>query len=336
MNAIRIDGKTPGGNRTKLAEVIPLETPYIVQIFPVYGCNFKCNYCIHSVSLNERGFIAEKTFMDFEVFKKVIDDLAKFPQKVKMLRFAGTGEPLLHKDIAKMVDYAAKKQVAESIDIVTNGSLLTPQLSKKLIEAKLSRLRISIQGLNSIKYKKVTGLNLEFSTFIENLAYFYKNKENTQLYIKIIDCALEKDEEDKFFEIFGDICDTIAIEHLLPAVSQIDYESISNKKSKLTQNGVEVQQAEVCPQPFYLMQINPDGNIVPCCAMETAYIAGNCNDQSLYNIWNGKKYNEFRKTQLMKQKHIYSVCDKCEQYKYAMFPEDVLDNNAENIIRILK
>lgn len=336
MSAIRIDGKTPGGSRTKLSEVIPLETPYIVQVFPVYGCNFKCNYCIHSVPVNKRGYIAEKTFMNFELYKKAIDDLANFPRKIKMLRFAGTGEPLLHKDVAKMVDYAVKKQIAESIDIVTNGSLLTQELSTELINANLSRLRISIQGINSLKYKKVTGLNLNFDRFIENLTYLYKNKGQTQVYIKIIDCALEKNEEKKFFELFGNICDTIAIEHLLPAVSQIDYSNISNEESKLTQNGVEVQEADVCPQPFYLMQINPDGNIVPCCAMETAYIAGNCKDESLYDIWNGKKYNEFRKMQLSKQKENYVVCSKCQQYKYSMFPEDVLDNDAEKILKNFK
>lgn len=334
MKAIRIDGKTPGGNRTKLSEVIPLETPYIVQVFPVYNCNFRCNYCIHSVPVEKREYISEKVSMDFELYKKAIDDLCEFPRKIKMLRFAGTGEPLLHKDIAKMVEYAAKKQVADSIDIVTNGSLLTKELSQKLIKANLSRLRISIQGIDSLSYKNISGVNFNFDKFIENLTYFYQNKQDTQLYIKIIDCAIEKDQENKFFEIFGDICDTIAIEHLLPAVSQIDYSSISNNSINLTQNGANVQEVEVCPQPFYLMQINPEGNIVPCCAMETAYIAGNCKEDTLYNIWNGQKFNDFRKTQLAKQKQIYTVCNKCKQYKFAMFTEDILDNASTRLLSL--
>ncbi|MBU3176433.1 radical SAM protein [Clostridium estertheticum] len=336
MKAIRIDGKTPGGDRTKLSKVIPLETPYMVQLFPVYGCNFKCNYCIHSVPLKGRGYISEETYMDFDIYKKIIDDLSEFPQRIKMLRFAGTGEPLLHRDIAEMVEYAVKKQVADSIDIVTNGSLLTKELSRKIIKANLPRLRISIQGINSLEYKKTIGTNFDFDKFIENLTYFYENKGETQIYIKIIDCALQKDEENRFFEIFGNICDTIAIEHLLPAVSQIDYTTISNSSTKLAQNGGNVQDVEVCPQPFYLMQINPEGNVVPCCAMETVDVAGNCKEDTLYNIWNGKKYNDFRKTQLAKQKEIYSVCSKCKQYKYAMFSEDILDNDAERLLNLFK
>lgn len=334
MKAIRIDGQTPGGNRTRLAQVIPLSTPYMVQIFPVYGCNFKCNYCIHSVPKAERGYISDQFFMDWELYKKCIDDLCKFPEKIKMLRFAGTGEPLLHKNIAQMVQYAAEKQIADSIDIVTNGALLTPRLSKELIDAGLSRLRVSIQGTNASKYKETTGTTTDFDEFIKNIAYFYENRDRTQIYLKVIDCALDEGDEGRFFEIFGDICDAIAIEHLLPAVSQIDYSTISKDSfNKLTQNGAGLQDAQICPQPFYLMQINPEGNVVPCCAMETAYVAGNCNTESLYDIWNGKRLSAFRRTQLLKQKEVYSVCNHCQQYKYAMFPEDVLDNDAGRLLQ---
>lgn len=334
MRAIRIDGQTPGGVRTPLVQVLPLDTPFIVQIFPVYGCNFKCNYCIHSVPVGKRNFISEKALMDFSVYKKCIDDLCEFPQKLKMLRFAGTGEPLLHKDIAKMVEYAAIKQVAASIDIVTNGALLTPELSRELINAGLSRIRVSIQGVDSFKYYQTTGAEFDFGKFVDNLTYFYQDRGRTKMYIKIIDCALDEDDEDKFLGIFGDICDHIAIEHLLPAVSQIDYAALAKDVQQgLTQNGVQVQPAEVCPQPFYLMQINPEGNVVPCCAMETACIMGNCREESLLSIWGGKKYDEFRQKQLLKQKDFYPVCKKCQQYKYSMFQEDILDNDADKLLK---
>lgn len=335
MKAIRIDGQTPGGDRNRLAESIPLSTPYLVQVFPVYGCNFKCGYCIHSVDKSKRGYVSEQTIMDYKLYQKCIDDLCGFPDKIKMLRFAGTGEPLLHKDIIKMVDYAVKKQVAASIDIVTNGALLNPKLSKALINSGLTRLRISIQGVNAKKYKQTTGIEFDFEKFIKNLTYLYENKGKTQIYIKIIDCALDNEDDKKFFEIFGDLCDVIAIENVIPAASQIDYAKITgNKNINLTQNRTDITEVEICSQPFYLMQINPDGNIVPCCAMETTYIAGNCKNQNLIEIWNGKKFEDFRKDHLMKQKSIYSVCRKCQQYKYTTFPEDILDNDAEDLLKI--
>jgi MoaA/NifB/PqqE/SkfB family radical SAM enzyme len=47
MKAKNISGQAPGGKRTKLADVLPLDTPFVVQIFPDYACNLRCNYCIH-------------------------------------------------------------------------------------------------------------------------------------------------------------------------------------------------------------------------------------------------------------------------------------------------
>ncbi len=47
MGARRIDGQAVNGRRRRLAEVIPLDTPYAIAMFPIYACNFKCSYCIH-------------------------------------------------------------------------------------------------------------------------------------------------------------------------------------------------------------------------------------------------------------------------------------------------
>jgi len=160
------------------------------------------------------------------------------------------------------------------------------------------------------------------------LSYFYnakqKSENTTQLYIKIIDCALEEGDEEKFLNMFGDICDIIAIEHLLPAVPQIEYKDKFNMDSDnlLTQNGNRILEAQVCPQPFYMMQINPEGNIVPCCAMETAKVIGNVNDNDLYSLWVGEEFNKFRRNLLSLNKQIYPVCKSCESYKYSMFEED--------------
>ncbi|OGI00318.1 MAG: radical SAM protein [Candidatus Melainabacteria bacterium GWF2_37_15] len=332
MKAKIIKGQTTSATRSILADNIPLDTPYVIQIFPVYGCNFRCNYCIHSLNPSERGYIADKKFMDFDLYKKCIDDILEFPQKIKMLRFAATGEPLLHPQIAEMIEYAAQKKAANSIEIVTNGSLLTPELSNKLINSGLNWLRISIQGVSAKKYKEISDVSIDFEEFVKNIRYFYDNKKDTQIYIKIIDCALSEGEEEKFYQIFGDICDKISVEYLLPAVSQINYAEISNHEFEFTQNGVKANKdIEVCPQVFYMMQVNPEGNIVPCCSMETAYIEGNNLQNSLVDIWNGKKRKNFLLMQLNKVKHKNKICKECQIYKYGAFREDILDDRAEQL-----
>lgn len=330
MKAQRIDGQTPGGKRTRLADVLPLSTPFSVQIFPIYGCNLACAYCIHSVPTERRGFVAGKAVLDDEIYRKCIDGLMEFPHPLKMLRFAGTGEPLLHPRIADMVAYAAERGVADTIDIVTNGLALTEELSRALIAARLGRIRISIQGLDDAAYAHTRRSGV-FRTLVEQIRFFYEHRQSSKVYIKIIDCALKEGEEQTFLDTFGDISDFIAVEHLIPAVSQIDYDSLGGT-ADVTQNGAAVGHAAVCPQPFYMMQLNPDGMIVPCCSMETPYILGDLAKESMRSIWQGKKMELFRRAQLEFHKGQYPICAKCKQYQYAMFEEDILDGDTAELL----
>lgn len=336
MKAKRIDGEAVNGKRTVLSDVIPLDTPYAITFFPIYACNFKCSYCIHSLDRDNKKNLSDVISMDFELYKKCINDIAMFPNKLKVLHFIGYGEPLLHKDISKMVAYAVEKKVANTVDIVTNGALLNSKLSLDLINAGLSALRISVQGVNGKQYKDTSGVNIDFEEFVNNIKFFHENKGNTKLHIKIIDIGMNRDEEETFFEIFGDICDTIAIEHLVPVVDSIEYNSLNDSKNFNTNTlGNDVISSEICPQPFYYMQINPDGKCVPCCNSEFPISLGNCNKESIADIWNNDTYSKFRMMQLSKNKNNNIVCSKCNQYKYTMFKEEVLDNDSERLLNLL-
>ncbi|GBF33444.1 radical SAM protein [Desulfocucumis palustris] len=325
-----VTGVTPGGKRTVLGEALPLAAPFLIQIFPVYGCNFRCGYCLHALPRERHGYISDKTFLDMPLYKKCIDDLADFKAKLKMLRFAGIGEPLLHRNIAQMVDYAKTKDIADSIDIVTNGVLLDEQLSLALIAAGLDRLRISIQGISGEKYGTLAGIKINFNRFLKKLDFFFQNRGKTRVHIKIIDCALSGESEEKlFFDIFEGVCDTIAVEHLTPTVKGIDYKRLAGGKAlNVTQSGNCMAETAICPQPFYMLQINPDGAVVPCCSMSYPGVFGNAAEQTVPEIWKGPKLAGFRRLLLDGVENAGPVCSGCSLFKYGIFPEDILDPYA--------
>jgi len=325
MKAKDLSGKAPGGKRTKLAEALPLNTPYVIQIFPIYSCNFKCNYCIFQHPEEKRGFISEKKAMSLSFFIKCVVDMFDFPDFIKVLRFVGIGEPLLHPRIVEMTKEVFYCGIAETIEIVTNGSLLTKEMSDRLIKAGLNRLVVSVQGTSAKKYKDIAGVDIDFDQFVANLRYFYKLKGDCEVYIKIIDSALdgEKDKK-KFYDIFGDICDSIAIEHKVPIHSCI---APSTDK---TQFGLKAKQVKVCPQSFFHMQINPDGKVVPCYSFEYPTILGDARKESLVNIWNKNKFRKDLLNGKVKQ------CLECGLIKHRIFPEDILDNDIKRLKEIYK
>jgi len=341
VNAKDISGQAPGGQRTRLADVLPLDTPYVMQIFPVYACNFKCDYCIFSIDASQRGFISDQPIMDFKLYTKCVDDMTRFPNKIKVLRFVGIGEPLLHKRIADMVAYTARKQVAQTIEILTNAHLLTPPIADALISAGLNRLVVSVQGTSKEKYRNTSGIDLDFDAFIENLRYFYEHKGQVHMYIKVVDSALDgKEDEKKFYRIFGDICDTIAIEHTVPIHSGIDYARVLKDSEAddqaVTQFGLPVSEVKICPQPFFTMQINPDGKVVPCFSFEYPGIMGDCNRASVTDIWNGKEFQQCRRKMLDGLRYCGEICTHCQIIKYRLFPEDDLRDDAQRLKQLYR
>lgn len=331
-----LSGQVPGGKRVRLSEVLPLATPFLLYVFPIYACNFKCRYCIFSVGKESRGFISDKVVMDFALYRKCIDDAAKFPDKLKVLRFVGMGEPLLHPQIAEMVEYAVLKEVATTVEIITNASLLTPSVSDALIAAGLSRMIVSLQGTTKQKYQEVSGVEVDVNALVENLRYFYTHKRNAHLYIKIMDTVLDGEEDKrKFYAMFEDVCDSIAIEHTVPIYPGVDYKKVLGSEDLLvTQFGLPVSEVSVCPQPFFSMQINPDGKVVPCFSLDYPEIIGDCNVQSIHEIWNGDNFKRFRSKMLEGGGSVCEVCANCNIIKYRMSPEDIL--LADDVARLKK
>ena len=60
--------------RVKLADEIPLSTPFLIIIDVANICNFKCNFCFQSIAkpkLRDMGF--KPNMMDIDLFKKTIN-----------------------------------------------------------------------------------------------------------------------------------------------------------------------------------------------------------------------------------------------------------------------
>lgn len=335
MRAKLLSGEAPGGKRENLAQRLPLSAPYVVQFFPIYACNFTCKYCHHSIPKAERKFVTEWPVMKYELFEKCIKELGQFPEKIRTLRFVGMGEPLLHKDIVRMVREAKQSGVANTVELITNGYLLTHEMSDGLIDAGLDRLVISLQGTNAGKYQDICGVTMDFEQFVGNIRYLYERKEERrsglQIYCKIVDIALDGEEDRrKYFDLFGDICDTIGVETAVPIFPEVAMnEELYEAQAMKTQFGLPARHVKVCPQAFYTMQINPDGKIVGCYAVYYPRILDDCNSKSLVDIWNGEGYTLFRRQMLDGREHVCKFCEECTINDFRIFPEDDISDYAE-------
>lgn len=186
-----------GLERRSLKDVILLSTPYSAYIFPTNLCNFECNYCGHALGLErmkqECDFIHQN--MPFDIYTTAIDQLTEFDDKLKVISLTGHGEPLVNKDLPKIISYAKQKFVTNRIETISNAALLTHKLSDDLVDSGLDCIRISLQGLSTEKYIDVCNRNVNFEKLVDEIAYLYNHRKQCEVYVKIMNVALKMEKK---------------------------------------------------------------------------------------------------------------------------------------------
>jgi len=117
-----------------------------VYVEPTNECNLKCRTCIRNIWDEPLGH------MNWATFARIIEGLQTF-SPVPTVFFGGFGEPLSHPQIVEMVTQT--KALGASVELITNGTLLTEDLSRRLIEARLDVLWVSIDGTTPSSYADV-------------------------------------------------------------------------------------------------------------------------------------------------------------------------------------
>lgn len=318
-------------NRTKLEQVVPLKTPFLVFIDPADVCNFQCKFCPTGNRALIKKINRTSGLMDFNLYKKIIGDLCEFEDPIKVLRLYKDGEPLMHPQLPEMIKYAKDSGCARQIDTTTNGSLLNPDKNIELIEAGLDRIHISLEGLSEEAYKNFAGYRINFKQFVGNIRHFYEHRKNCLVCIKIIGDGLSKTEKDRFFDMFGDISDHIFIEHIAPCWPKFEMvDAIPNQDMGIY--GQPIKEVEVCPYIFYSTSINSDGNVSLCFLdWSREMIIGDVKSETLKDIWNNETLLKYRKMHLQKNRKSHPICSVCGQLSHCL-PDDI-DPFADQLLK---
>lgn len=112
-------------------------------------CNLKCIYCI------PEGCNKHLSHYDILTFEEIVE-ITKIAVKngVNKVRITG-GEPLVRKDIVKLVEMLSKINGINDLSMTTNGILLS-ELAYSLKAAGLHRVNISLDAVDADKYRQIT------------------------------------------------------------------------------------------------------------------------------------------------------------------------------------
>jgi radical SAM protein with 4Fe4S-binding SPASM domain len=328
MKAV-VQARIYSSQKTPLERVTPLRTPYSIHIDVCSICNFKCTFCFQK----DEAAIAQKKLkrglMEVSLFDKIVHDLAAFPDKIRKVKIGLHGEPTLHPGLTTMIRHLESHAVTDVIELFTNAALLKPELNVALIDSGVDRINISLEGLTREKYREVTGANVDMDDLQKNIQHLYGIRKECRLYIKLVDIGLTEDDKRKFYEMFGDCCDEIYIEHVVPQWAEID----AGKAGATGMYGQKIPRYKhVCPFLFMYMHFNYDGTVSGC-TLDWAreVLIGDVARESAIEIWNGRKLKELQKLHLMKKRKSIPFCDTCQAPMVCCLED--LDDYCEELLK---
>ena len=109
-------------------------------------CNYRCIYCMpKDIFGSKYQFLRKSELLSYEEIIKVAKTLKPFG--LKKIRLTG-GEPLLRKNIERLINGLKKDALIEKVMITTNGSLLTKNKLIALKENGLDSITISLDSLS--------------------------------------------------------------------------------------------------------------------------------------------------------------------------------------------
>ena len=287
------------------------------------ACNFSCKMCFRHNWFDEKiGLMSDDAV---NILKENIT-----AGSFETVFFGGMGEPLLHPRLPELIAFS--HNLGKKTEIITNASLLTKEMSEKLVKSGLDRLWVSMDGFSKESYEKIR-LGSIFELIRNNLSDFNLIKNNTSLGLTFV-IMKENEYELDNINAFADSvnADIINLSHMLPGapVSKEDViydKSYSIGKMKRFTETVEEKKQNHCP---FIVDgvcfVRWDGEVLPCMQLlhnTYTYLYtekrkiysksfGNILKSSLSDIWNKEDYKSFRQRVSDFQFPCCTICQGCE------------------------
>lgn len=271
---------------------------YIISDFPLFLdieatsiCNLRCPHCVQTMSSFKKGY------MPLSLYKRIIDEAADNNCYGCKYHSLGRGEPLLHRQIVHMIEYAKKRGLID-VYLNTNATLLNARMVKEILDTGIDRISFSIDGYDK-KYYEARRKGADFNQIFGNIAGFkkYRDRFNYKTKIRIQTVRLDGLNLKAYNSFWSDYCDE---------VSYIDYKEMSSRRNNL------IDKEFSCSQLWQRMGISWTGDCNLCNHDDRGWaVLGNLKNKSLSAIWRGSGANYIRQLHKSGQSQLISACNGC-------------------------
>jgi cyclic pyranopterin phosphate synthase len=129
-------------------------------------CNFRCTYCMPKELFGkDHVFLPRDELLSFEEIQTLVDLFVD--RGVEKVRITG-GEPLLRKDLEKLIGMLASIEGVEDLTLTTNASLLVRK-ARSLAGAGLDRVTVSLDALDDPTFQRMNDVGFPVAAVLEGI-----------------------------------------------------------------------------------------------------------------------------------------------------------------------
>ena len=277
------------------------------------GCNYTCQMCPQTIPGRGKEWTRKMPLSQFEDILDQIIPKYGTPQ----INLEGSGEPTLAKDLDKYIE-AVKKRGCKAY-MYTNGYFLHGDYMKRVVDAGIDFIRVSVIGYDPISYLEWMDVDNFFSVRF-NVIDLQDYIRRTGSSCEVSSYHLITNNSQTNFEINEYKDNFIRHTHTKAYIWKMhnwsgNYEIGKNARIPINR--------KTCGRPFGPeLTVRAGGNgklgaVTPCCQTlgppnEAKSVLGHFEDQTFEEIFWGEKYQELRKAHEEERFDDIEYCKDCD------------------------
>lgn len=295
------------------AETLP-DFPITLGLELLNRCNLECIMCNTSHRAGPKFVVSEDTL------RRVMAECEKY--KLPAIMFGMGEEPLLYKDIGGVLERAQGAGIMD-VFLFTNGTLLTEQVCRKLVERQVTRVMISVDAANPDTYDKIRIRNGRMkqvgagrlNELEENIKRLIRIRDEMGSALPVVRVSfvvqpLNVEEVELFTQKWKGIVDFIDFQEWADHTIIDVLAKLPEEERWRRQPANDKLAAPWCPAPFNYLTVWATGDVSPCCSFQGKNLfVGNIHRESLKEIWDGKRMAEIREQ--FRSGELNIVCRNC-------------------------
>jgi MoaA/NifB/PqqE/SkfB family radical SAM enzyme len=282
-------------------------------------CNLACLHCPHPQFKVSPHYGARS--LEPELNAKLVDEVRQHGHSnTQYIRYASNGEPLTHRFIFEMLEYAVRHS-GVMVTLTTNGKTLDEKKAERLLAAGVDVVDISLDAFSPETYAKVrVGGNLDVTRAnVLNLISRSKHgSSKTKVVVSYVEQPLNQHETANFENFWKDNgADNVVIRRL---------HSCSGAKVELAVERRKTSAREMrrpCLYPWERMVLNARGDLGFCPSdWVHGSVIADYRHTTIYETWHGEFYRNLRQAHLTNSFKHHKFCGQCPDWKSTRWPDE--------------